>query len=81
MESESEGSVTRWTDDLESGGDAAAQELWDRYFERLVRLASKKLLNAHRPRTAEDDADAALRRPGRRLALPGPRPAARGLHA
>jgi DNA-directed RNA polymerase specialized sigma24 family protein len=60
MESRGEGSVTRWIGDLKSGGDAAAQRLWERYFERLVRLARKKLRNARRPRTVEDEEDAAL---------------------
>jgi DNA-directed RNA polymerase specialized sigma24 family protein len=59
-ESEGDGSVTRWISDLRSGGDSAAQHLWDRYFKRLVRLARKKLRNNRRPRTAEDEEDAAL---------------------
>jgi DNA-directed RNA polymerase specialized sigma24 family protein len=60
MESGAEGSVTRWIGDLKSGGDAAAQRLWERYFERLVRLAGKKLQDGRRPRTVEDEEDAAL---------------------
>src|SRR5260370_6120356 len=60
MESESEGSVTRWIGDLKSGGESAAQQLWERYFERLVRLARKKLQKARRPRAVEDEEDAAL---------------------
>jgi DNA-directed RNA polymerase specialized sigma24 family protein len=60
MESKGEGSVTRWIGDLKSGGDSAAQHLWERYFERLVRLARKKLQNDRRPRTVEDEEDAAL---------------------
>jgi DNA-directed RNA polymerase specialized sigma24 family protein len=60
MQSDGEGSVTRWIGDLKSGGDTAAQQLWERYFDRLVRLARKKLQNAHRPRTVEDEEDAAL---------------------
>jgi ECF sigma factor len=43
MGSTGEGSVTRWIGDLKSGGDSAAQHLWERYFERLVRLARKQL--------------------------------------
>ena len=35
MSSTGEGSVTRWLGDLKSGGDAAAQHLWERYFQRL----------------------------------------------
>jgi len=60
MQSDCEGSVTHWIGDLKSGGDSAAQHLWERYFERLVRLARKKLQNARRPRTAADEEDAAL---------------------
>jgi DNA-directed RNA polymerase specialized sigma24 family protein len=60
MESENAGSITRWIGDLKSGGDAAARQLWERYFERLVRLASKKLRNDRRARTVEDEEDAAL---------------------
>ena len=32
-------SVTRWIDLLKAGDPAAAQPLWQRYFEQLVRLA------------------------------------------
>jgi DNA-directed RNA polymerase specialized sigma24 family protein len=60
MKSEGGGSITRWIGDLKSGGDSAAQHLWERYFERLVRLARKKLQSAHRPRTVADEEDAAL---------------------
>jgi DNA-directed RNA polymerase specialized sigma24 family protein len=56
MSSMGEGSVTRWIGDLRSRGDAAAQHLWERYFERLVHLARKKL----RVVAAEDAEDAAL---------------------
>jgi len=60
MDCEGEGSVTRWIGDLRSGGDSAAQHLWERYFERLVRLARKKLQNTRHARTVEDEEDAAL---------------------
>jgi RNA polymerase sigma factor (sigma-70 family) len=60
MEVENEGSVTRWIGDLKSGGDAAARHLWERYFERLVRLARKKLRNDRRAPMVEDEEDAAL---------------------
>jgi DNA-directed RNA polymerase specialized sigma24 family protein len=52
-----EGSVTHWLGDLRSGGDAAAQRLWERYFERLVNVARERL---RRPGVAEDAEDAAL---------------------
>ena len=60
MQSAGEGSVTRWIGDLRSGGDAAAQHLWERYFERLVHLARKTLRKSRRARTSEDEEDAAL---------------------
>jgi hypothetical protein len=43
MSSTGEGAVTRWLGDLKSGGDAAAPHLWERYFDRLVHLARRKL--------------------------------------
>jgi DNA-directed RNA polymerase specialized sigma24 family protein len=39
----SEGSVTRWIGPLQAGNEAAAQQLWERYFRPLVALARKKL--------------------------------------
>jgi DNA-directed RNA polymerase specialized sigma24 family protein len=39
----SEGSVTGWIGRLQAGDAEAAQRLWDRYFQRLVGLARKKL--------------------------------------
>jgi RNA polymerase sigma factor (sigma-70 family) len=60
MTSDGKGSVTRWIGDLKSGGDSAAQHLWERYFQRLVGLARKRLQNDRRPRTAEDEEEAAF---------------------
>ncbi len=54
----SEGSVTRWLGELRAGEPAAAQQLWERYFQRLVGLARKRLHNA--PRRAADEEDVAL---------------------
>jgi DNA-directed RNA polymerase specialized sigma24 family protein len=42
------GSVTVWLRRLEAGDPAAAQRLWERYVERLVRLAGRKLSAAVR---------------------------------
>ena len=54
------GSVSRWLGNLQAGDQEAAQPLWDRYFDRLVRLASVKL-RAGRTSSAEaDEEDAAL---------------------
>ncbi len=54
----SEGSVTRWLDALQAGDRAAAQQLWERYFPRLVGLARARLRAA--PRRAADEEDVAL---------------------
>jgi DNA-directed RNA polymerase specialized sigma24 family protein len=53
-----DGSVTRWLGQLQAGDRAAAQQLWERYFRRLVGLARKKLQGA--PRRAADEEDVAL---------------------
>jgi DNA-directed RNA polymerase specialized sigma24 family protein len=52
------GSVTQWINKLKAGDDAAAQKLWQSYFERLVALARKKLRGT--PRRAADEEDVAL---------------------
>src|SRR5262252_3193694 len=53
-----EGSVTLWLALLRAGDHAAAQELWQRYFRRLVALARQWLRAA--PRRAADAEDVAL---------------------
>jgi DNA-directed RNA polymerase specialized sigma24 family protein len=53
-----QGSVTRWLGPLQVGDPAAAQQLWERYFDRLVGLARTKLRGA--PRRAADEEDVAL---------------------
>jgi DNA-directed RNA polymerase specialized sigma24 family protein len=55
----SEGSITGWIGQLKVGDPAAAQQLWERYFQRLVGLARKKLRGARR--RAADEEDVALR--------------------
>jgi DNA-directed RNA polymerase specialized sigma24 family protein len=55
MSTEPEGSVTRWIDDLKAGDDIAAQRLWERYFQELVRLARANLRAAHRGAVDEED--------------------------
>jgi DNA-directed RNA polymerase specialized sigma24 family protein len=54
----SEGSVTRWLGQLQAGDQAAAKELWQRYFRRLVGLARQKLRRS--PRRVADEEDVAL---------------------
>ena len=61
MRTDEGGSVTRWIGDLKAGGEGAAQQLWERYFDRLVRMARNKLkAKARRFAVAEDEEDAAL---------------------
>lgn len=51
-------SVSYWIRELQVGNQAAAQQLWERYFQRLVRLAKHKL--THRLRRYADEEDVAL---------------------
>ncbi len=50
-----EESITCWLNQLKSGNSAAAGKLWNRYVERLVRLARNKLGDA--PRRVADEED------------------------
>jgi DNA-directed RNA polymerase specialized sigma24 family protein len=50
--------VTHWLAQLQCGDGAAAQQLWERYFRRLVGLARARLQN--HPRRAADEEDVAL---------------------
>ncbi len=52
------GSVSQWIDGLKEGDDADIGRLWDRYFERLVRLARSRLPG--HARRAADEEDVAL---------------------
>jgi DNA-directed RNA polymerase specialized sigma24 family protein len=54
------GSITRCVGDLKAGDQAAAQVLWERYFDQLVRLARRRLAIARRDGADEDEEDAAL---------------------
>jgi DNA-directed RNA polymerase specialized sigma24 family protein len=51
----SSGSVSRWLGQLKAGEHAAAQELWDRYFRRLVGLAHTMLQGTSRRAVDEED--------------------------
>jgi DNA-directed RNA polymerase specialized sigma24 family protein len=53
-----EGSVTGWIGKIQTGDSAAAQALWERYFQQLVHLARNRLRGA--PRRAADEEDVAL---------------------
>jgi DNA-directed RNA polymerase specialized sigma24 family protein len=52
------GSVTEWIVQLKAGDPRASQQLWERYIDRLVRLATQKLGGT--PRRADDEEDVAL---------------------
>jgi DNA-directed RNA polymerase specialized sigma24 family protein len=51
-------SVTQWICDIKTGDKAAAQKLWEAYFQKLVGLARNRLGNT--PRCAADEEDVAL---------------------
>ncbi len=51
-------SVTLWLDQLKAGESAAAGQLWQRYVERLIRLASRKLGDL--PKRVADEEDVVL---------------------
>lgn len=54
----SDGEVTRWLQRLKEGDRSVAQDLWQRYFARLVRLARDRLRRSLR--RAQDEEDVAL---------------------
>jgi DNA-directed RNA polymerase specialized sigma24 family protein len=58
MEAEDRGSVTIWIDALRAGDEDAANQLWRRYFESLVRLARSRLQSG--AKGAADEEDVAL---------------------
>lgn len=51
-------SVTTWIHKLKEGNEDAAQQLWERYFQRLVKLARSRLGNT--PKRVSDEEDVAL---------------------
>ena len=53
-----EGSVSRWILNAKNGDEAAAQQLWERYYSRLVRHARRKLQDM--PRRVADEEDVVL---------------------
>jgi len=54
----SQGSISLWLERLKAGDSAAAQPLWEAYFQKLVRLARYKLRGI--PRAVGDEEDVAL---------------------
>ncbi len=55
---EDKGSVTHWIHAIKKGESAAANALWEHYFDKLVRLARRKLDGM--PRRIADEEDVAL---------------------
>jgi RNA polymerase sigma factor (sigma-70 family) len=53
-----EHSVTAWIGDLKAGKQDASQKVWERYFDRLLRVASRQLGTA--PRRVADEEDVAI---------------------
>jgi RNA polymerase sigma factor (sigma-70 family) len=53
----SDGSVSKWINGLKAGDIEAAQRLWERYADQLIRLARRKLGSA--PRSVLDEEDVA----------------------
>ncbi len=58
MSDKPDDSVSHWIENLKGGDDEAARRLWERYFQRLVALARKKLGTT--PRRVADEEDMAL---------------------
>ena len=54
MDTSSRGSVTGWLHELRAGRETAAQDLWDRYFAQLMRLARHHLHGLSREADKED---------------------------
>lgn len=53
-----ENSVTFWIQAVRAGDSTAAQELWNRYFDKLMRLARARM--NHLPKATYDEEDAAI---------------------
>jgi RNA polymerase sigma factor (sigma-70 family) len=51
----SDGSITHWIREIQEGNQEVAQELWERYFAKLVQLASLELRGAKRQMADEED--------------------------
>lgn len=50
-----EHSVTKYLDDLKKGDEDAAQRIWERFLDRLIRLADRKLKSSPRKALNEED--------------------------
>ena len=54
------GSITEWIGALKAGDSSAAQALWERYFDKLVRMAAARLRNAPGTSAVDGEESAAL---------------------
>lgn len=52
-------SVTRWINELKTGDDDAARQIWSRYVAKLIRIAHQRLQSS--PRRAADEEDVVVR--------------------
>ena len=48
-------SVTVWIQQMKAGQDGAAQQIWDRFFDKLVRVADRKMGSAERRVADQED--------------------------
>ena len=55
-----EGSITQWISALKAGDPDAARALWERYFDKLVRMAAARLQGAPGSSAVESEESAAL---------------------
>jgi DNA-directed RNA polymerase specialized sigma24 family protein len=60
VDNDETGSVTHWIAALRAGESAAAQPLWERFFERLVRRARARSVIPRRGGVIDDEEDSAL---------------------
>ncbi len=61
MQIHDQGSVSHWLEGIKHGDSRSAQELWDRYFARLVKVARSRLQHLERDLSGEDVALSAMK--------------------
>ena len=55
MADDDHASVSVWLAQMKEGGEAAAQQIWERYYERLVAMARQRIRGAHQQIGDEED--------------------------
>lgn len=50
-----EASITRWIGELKVGGEDAAAELWESYFQKMIQVAKRRLGSSNRGASDEED--------------------------